>query len=324
MNLTMALAFVLPGIVSVSSLTVLSEPFSKMGLNFSLAVLGVVATILIASGLIGFLYGAELVSEAQNLYERFNSASQNVRDKLQLDSFRSLIETVTNGANVSNLVTRVLSLSMSLGQAVFSILLIGVGGVYIALDPGLYKDGFLKLVPACYQDNARATLDDIGKALRAWIGGQFMAMVLVGSSTAAGLSLAGIQSALALGVLAGVANMVPYLGSVFAAAVTLVVASADGWLYVGWAAGIMLIVQQIESNVITPVVVGAAVSIPPATGLFAIIAVGILFGPLGILLGFPLTVAADVAIRRLYIRDALDEDVEILGRTAKRSDESIS
>ena len=81
----------------------------------------------------------------------------------------------------------------------------------------------------------------------------------------------------------------------------------------------MFIVQQIESNVVTPVVVGGAVSLSPVTGLFAIVAMAVLFGPLGVLFGFPLAVVADIAIRRLYIRDALDEPVEILGDQAKKS-----
>lgn len=303
------------------TLTVLAAPFVRLGFWPSIAVISAASIIFVIVALIAFLFGSDLVNEARALYVRFNAASENVASQLQIESIGSLIQSVSNGGNISNLVTRFLSWGMSLGQALFSLLLILVGGLYIALDTDLYKNGFLKLIPSSYQDNARATLDDIESALRAWVGGQFMAMILMGLLTGVGLSLTGIQSALALGVLAGLANMVPYLGSVLAAVVTLVVASAQGWEYVGWAAGVMFAVQQIESNVITPLVVGRAVSIPPATGMFAIIAIGVLFGPLGILLGFPLAVATDVAIRRLYVRDTLDEDVNILGQAAQRSED---
>ena len=71
--------------------------------------------------------------------------------------------------------------------------------------------------------------------------------------------------------------------------------------------------------VIAPLVVGRRVSIAPATGLFAIVAMAVVFGPLGVLLGFPLTIVADIVIRRLYVRDALDEPVEILGDEAEKS-----
>jgi predicted PurR-regulated permease PerM len=60
------------------------------------------------------------------------------------------------------------------------------------------------------------------------------------------------------------------------------------------------------------------VKLPPAVGLFAVVAIGILFGPLGLLLGYPLAIVVDVAVRRLYVRDMLGEDVEIAGENEKQ------
>jgi predicted PurR-regulated permease PerM len=304
------------------TLSVLSSPLSRLGTKPSIAVVAVALVFIIAIFAIVVIFGSDLQVEIQRFIERFNSASQNVAEQFDIESLGSLIESVNNGSNVSNILSRLLTWSMSLGVAIFSFILMIVGGLYIALDAELYKQGLLKLVPQNFRNNAEATLDDIGNALRAWVLGQFLAMILVGLLTSVGLSLFGIESALALGVLAGIANMVPYLGSIIAAFVTLIVASSQGWVYVGWAAGVMFIVQQIESNIITPMVVGRAVSIQPATGLFAIIAVGVLFGPLGVLLGFPLAVAIDVTVRRLYVRDLLDKNITILGESAHRSDQT--
>jgi predicted PurR-regulated permease PerM len=78
-------------------------------------------------------------------------------------------------------------------------------------------------------------------------------------------------------------------------------------------------VQQVESNIIMPLVSGRAVKLPPAMGLFAVVAIGILFGPLGLLLGYPLAIVVDVAVRRLYVREALGEKVEIAGESGKKS-----
>ena len=66
-------------------------------------------------------------------------------------------------------------------------------------------------------------------------------------------------------------------------------------------------------------ITGRALAMAPAVGLFAVVALGVLFGPLGLLFGFPLAIVIDVAIRRLYILDSLDQPVEILGAPAKRS-----
>jgi predicted PurR-regulated permease PerM len=60
-----------------------------------------------------------------------------------------------------------------------------------------------------------------------------------------------------------------------------------------------------------PFVVGSVVDLPAAVGLFAVVAIGVVFGPLGLLLGYPLAIVLDVAIRRLYVRETLGEKVEI-------------
>jgi len=78
-------------------------------------------------------------------------------------------------------------------------------------------------------------------------------------------------------------------------------------------------VQQIESNIIMPLVSGRAVNLSPAVGLFAVVALGILFGPLGLLLGYPLAIVIDVAVRRLYVRETLGEHVEIASEMTAES-----
>jgi predicted PurR-regulated permease PerM len=84
-----------------------------------------------------------------------------------------------------------------------------------------------------------------------------------------------------------------------------------------WATGLVVLVQQLESNLIMPLVSGRAVALPPAVGLFAVVAMGVVFGPLGLVLGYPLAVVSDVAIRRLYVRQTLGEDVEIAAETSR-------
>ena len=71
-------------------------------------------------------------------------------------------------------------------------------------------------------------------------------------------------------------------------------------------------------HIILPLVSGRAVDLPPAVGLFAVVAIGILFGPLGLLLAYPLAIVVDVAVRHLYVRDALGEKVKIAGEDEKQ------
>jgi predicted PurR-regulated permease PerM len=68
-----------------------------------------------------------------------------------------------------------------------------------------------------------------------------------------------------------------------------------------------------------PLVAGRAVAVPPAVGLFAVVAIGVLFGPPRLLLGYPLAVITDVAVRKLYVRATLGEKVEVAGERSAKS-----
>jgi predicted PurR-regulated permease PerM len=208
----------------------------------------------------------------------------------------------------------VIAWSTTIAGALASLLLVMFGGMYLAIAPSLYRDGLLKLVPPAIQPNVNATLDDAGEALRRWLRGQVLAMLLVGVFTGLGLWLVGVQSALALGFIAGLAEFVPIIGPILAAIPALLIASNQDVQTVLLALAVLVVVQQVESNLIAPLIAERMVSIAPAVGLFAVVAMGVLFGPLGLLLGFPLAIVLDVAVRRLYVRDTLGEHIKIMGK----------
>ena len=217
------------------------------------------------------------------------------------------------------MLARIFTWSTTILGALASIALVIVGGIYLAVDPRLYLQGLVKLFPQSAHPNVVATLDDTGEALRVWLAGQLIAMTLVGALTGVGLWLVGVPSAFALGLIMGLADFVPFIGPIFAAIPIILIASTQDPQAVLWSIGILLVVQQIESSLIVPLVAGRLVSLAPAVGLFSVIAMGILLGPLGLLFGFPLAVLVDVAVRRLYVLDGLGEPVEILGKPAEKS-----
>jgi predicted PurR-regulated permease PerM len=313
------LLLVFGAILVAMALRALSRPLMKLGLGQTAAVV-VTALLLVALLVTSIIFfGAELAGQWQALDQRIGALMSDMAKRLGVNSLEELLTGAKPGSGIASMLPRFLSWGASLGQALLGASLVLVGGVYLALDPYSYREGLLKLVPHEYQANAVATLDDVGEALHRWLGGVLTTMMLVGLMTGFGLWIAGVQSPLALGVLAGLANVVPYIGSLAAAAVTIAIAAGQSWEAMLGAIAVMVVVQQIESNVITPLVVGGAVSIAPATGLFAIVAMSMLFGPLGVLLGFPLAIVIDISVRRLYIRDVLDKPVEILGDHAQRS-----
>ena len=148
--------------------------------------------------------------------------------------------------------------------ALASFALVIFGGIYLAANPTLYRDGFVKLVPPRLQSNVKATIDAAAEALKLWLGGQLIAMALVGVLTGLGLWLAGVPSALALGLIAGLAEFVPVVGPITAAVPTVLIAGAQDWQTLLWAIGVLVAVQQVESYLIMPLIAKRTVSVAPA------------------------------------------------------------
>lgn len=204
--------------------------------------------------------------------------------------------------------------------ALANVVLVLFGALYLALQPKLYRDGLVQMVPPGSQVRVAETLDACGRALRFWLLGQFVAMALVGTLTTVGLWLAGVPGYLALGLLAGLAEFVPFVGPIIAAVPALLLALMQDAETLFWTAAVYMTVQQLESNLINPVIVREMVALPPALTLFAIAAFGLILGLPGVLLATPLTVVAFVAVKRLWIREALNEATTVPGETDSRAE----
>lgn len=101
-------------------------------------------------------------------------------------------------------------------------------GLYLAYHPHAYVDGALLLLPARRRERALAILNETYRALRQWLIGQLFSMVLVGVTTGVGLAIAGVPSAAALGLIAGLGQLVPVVGPMVAPLPGLLVALEAG------------------------------------------------------------------------------------------------
>lgn len=197
-----------------------------------------------------------------------------------------------------------------LGQFV----LVLVGGVYLAMAPRRYRDGFLALVPRDQRRRTGFALDVTGLALERWLVGTLIAMTIVGVFVWLGLTAVGLPSAAALGVLAGLGEFVPLVGPILTAVPGLLLAVGEGPEAVLWTLAVYVGVQQIESNVVVPLIQKKMVDLPPLLTVFAIAVFALLFGPLGVLFAVPMAVVAFVLTKTLYVRDVLGEPTDLPGR----------
>jgi predicted PurR-regulated permease PerM len=136
-------------------------------------------------------------------------------------------------------------------------------------------------------------------------------MLLVGGMTAAGLWLIGVPAFLGLGLIAGLTEFIPILGPIAGVVPAPMLASAQDWVTVAWVFALFVVIQQVENNVIPPLLTGRTVQMLAAVGIFARLAMGVLFGPLGLLFGYPLAIVADLWVRKLYVRELLEKDTTL-------------
>jgi predicted PurR-regulated permease PerM len=180
-------------------------------------------------------------------------------------------------------------------------------GAYLAFHPETYANGALLLVPRRHRARAAEILDACRAALTRWLLGQLVSMIFIGVTTSIGLWLAGVPTSLALGLLAGVAQLVPVVGPWAAAVPGLVIAQTQGPETFGWAGVVYIITTQFESNLLTPLVLRRMAQLPMAVTLFAVIAMGVLLGPLGVVLATPLAIVAYVLVMKIYVEGVLGE-----------------
>jgi predicted PurR-regulated permease PerM len=191
-----------------------------------------------------------------------------------------------------------------------AMLIVLFAGLYLAFHPKTYVGGLVRLAPRRLRSRTEQVLDACGRALNRWLVGQLVSMALVGTTTGVGLWLAGVPSPLALGVIAGLGQFVPVVGPMASMIPGLVVAAGQGLETFGWAAFVYVAAMQFEANVITPLVLRQMVALPMAVTLFAVLAMGVLFGPLGVLFATPLAVVAYVLVRMIYVEDMLGDRLD--------------
>ena len=264
---------------------------------------------------IGYLFGAQISDQLSSLPASLPQAVQHLS---QTEPGQS-ITTMVKGSSLGDLLMNALSWGTTIFGAVAALVVVIVAGIYIAARPEVYRNGFVMLFPKSRQTEIADTIDAAGEALRLWLGAQLLAMIIVGILIAVGLAFVGVPSPLALGLIAGVTEFVPIAGPVIGAVPALLLASTEDWHTVAWTLAVFVVVQQIESNLIMPLVAGRAVALPPAVGLLAVVALGVLFGPLGLVLGYPLAIVIDVAVRKLYVRQTLGEKVKVVGEHPRSS-----
>ncbi|KQM13122.1 hypothetical protein ASE73_11675 [Sphingomonas sp. Leaf24] len=256
---------------------------------------------------VGILFGQELRSQLSGLGDALPDAWQRFAAWVGEDRVQSVIDTVSpDGSTIASVAQSMFGMMTA---AMTGLLLAVLGGIYFAASPAEYHKGMLAMLPRSARSRAGVAVRETGDALRNWLLGQLVSMAATFFAVLIGLTLIGVPSALALAIVAGLFEFIPLVGPFLGAVPALLIALTTGVETFMWTAGFFVVWQQIEGNAMAPLVMRFAVSIPPAVTLFALFLFGGMFGIVGILLGGPLTVAAWVLVRCLWIEPRKPETV---------------
>lgn len=304
-----ALVIAFGGIVLATVLLSLSGPLSRRtGLAPRWSLMVVVIALLAMGTVMSWFFGNEVAQEFQQLQRQLPSAVQRVEEWLaQSPAGRLVIDSIKQASGGMEAVTRAGEMLGGVVGAAGNLLLIAFLGIYFAAAPDLYLNGAVRLVPPARRPEVRRALGEAGVALRKWLVAQVIAMVAVGLLTGVALGIIGIPLALSLGVLAGLFEFIPVIGPILAAIPGVLLAFSEGPAAAAYAAIVYVVVQQIESNVITPLVQRWAVKLPPVIGLLAIVVCGLLFGVLGLIFAMPIAVVTMVLVKILYVEETLEK-----------------
>lgn len=195
--------------------------------------------------------------------------------------------------------------------AVGGLVLVIFIAMYIAITPGLYRKGVLHLVPHRSRDRAGEVLTTLGTTLRQWLVARLIAMVVIGTITGCALALLKVQGAAALGVLAGLLEFVPFFGPIASAVPALGIALLDSPQKALYVLILYLVMQQLEGNVITPLLLEKRLDIPPVLTVLTVAALGVVFGVVGMLIAEPLLAAVLVTTKMLYVNDVVGDEVKV-------------
>jgi predicted PurR-regulated permease PerM len=302
-------------VVVASVVRAIADPISRLTRLPSGAAVGLAALIIFGLiGAVAWLIGGMFAQQFDVLTKTLPQSIDKLQAWVeslglthQLQNWRAAI------SSGSGILSTVSSFASSAANTLANILVVIFGGIFLAAEPKFYRTGAIKLIPQSKRATVMEAILEAERALRLWLKGQVIAMVVIGAMTGTALWLLGVESWLVLGLLAGLLEFIPFAGPILAAVPAVLIALAQSTDLALWVIGAYIFVQHAEAYLIQPLIQRYAVDLPAVILLFSLLAFGVLFGTIGVVLAAPLAVVTYVLVKRLYVIDTLETETPIPG-----------
>jgi predicted PurR-regulated permease PerM len=276
----------------------------------ALAGVGVVLVGLLAVA--GYFFGSAVASQTIELGERLPQIIASIVERVrQYEWVQRVLQMFSGGEKPSGdkVVGGAVKAAGATIGAVAHVAIVLFFAIFLAAQPRIYVDGVLRLIPLARRQRICDVIESIGEVLQRWLVGQAVLMLCIAVLTFAGLTFLGVPLALPLALLAGLLNFIPYVGPILSSVPAILVGISESPQLAAYVAVLFVGVQSIEGYLLEPLVQQRAVYLPPALILFAQLLLGLVAGPIGVIVATPFAAAFVVAVRMLYVEDALGDRV---------------
>ncbi|MEA5549776.1 AI-2E family transporter [Anabaena cylindrica UHCC 0172] len=279
----------------------------------------IVVYVSLIAGLIGagLIIGPSVSEQIQRLANKLPIYLENLRIAIenlamrvgitQVETFEQFldIQSLTNWLFRSSQQVLVRSLGLTrgiVGGVVNLILALVISGYMVAGSSNLVK-GLTDLFPQPWDKHLAAQVTPISRRMGGYVQGRVLVSAILGVVITLSLSVLGLSEfALALGVIAGFTNLIPFIGPVLGAIPALIVAIPQGGLTFLWVLLLFVVIQNIESYVLDPLLVGSSVRVHPLYQLLAVLGGTQVLGIIGAVIVPPWVAGVAVLLENLYLR----------------------
>lgn len=263
--------------------------------------IAVLGTIIIISTMFWFM-GTKIQQQVNELSSSLPGTVHNLKEKLsQNDIGRQLLQSF-DGNNSGKMVATAQSFFSTSFGVLGDVYIILFLGIFFTTNPSIYKDGILLLVPPSRKKMGTHIMDRISLSLKGWLKGMMISMVLVAIMIGAGLSILHIPVALVLGLITGLLELVPTLGSVIAMIPGVLLGLTVSTNTAIIVAIVYIVSQTITSNIVNPLIQKKMINLPPALTLISQLVMGSVSGALGIIMAVPLLAITVILVDELYVK----------------------
>ncbi len=265
-------------------------------------VISIAGTVLII-GFISWLIGAKVQAQMADLMDDLPSLVENAEEKITQSAVgRNALEYISSSGGQEGIKSTASIFLKSTFGFFGDLYIILIAGIYLTVDPDLYKRGVVSLIPKKGKEKTAEVLDKIGVGLKQWLKGQFISMAIIFSLIGISLRIIGFPMWLTLALITGILNFIPNFGPFM----TLILAALIGLtidlqttLIV---AIIYLVAQGLEGMVITPLIQQRMINIPPVLLIVSQVIIATLTGFWGLVVAAPLMVIIMILVQELYIK----------------------